>query len=111
MLSRVSKEDQRKRKNWVHTGALGLIITLGGSIGCLFGVPGAAPLGEFEPSVLNRSAAGRTPCCPPFSVLAGASDGEAVCPLTGVPESPAGSGLFRGSFSDVVEAEGVTLGD
>lgn len=92
----------------MHTGALGLMITLGGSIGCLFGV---VPPGELEPSELNRSAAGRTPCCPPFSELAGTSDGEAVCPATGVPESPAGSGLFRGSFNEVVEAEGVTLGD
>lgn len=95
----------------MHTGALGLMITLGGSMGCLFGVPGVVPPGEVEPRELNRSEVGRTPCCPPFNELAGASDGEAVCPLTGVPESPAGSGLFLGSFSEVVDAEGVTLGD
>lgn len=98
----------------MHTGALGLITTLGGSIGCLLGVPGVVPPGELEPRELNRSAAGRATCCPPFnefSELAGASDGEPVCPLTGVPESLAGSGLFRGSFNEVVEAEGVTLGD
>jgi hypothetical protein len=64
--------------------------------------------------VVNRSAVGRIPCCPPFIEfieLAGATDGEAVCPLTGVPASFDVRGLFLASFSEVVDAEGVTLGD
>jgi hypothetical protein len=77
-------------------------------------VPGVVPPGEVKPRVLKRSAVGRIPCCPPFnkfSELAGASDGEVVCPLIGVPVSLCGRGLFLGSFSEVVEAEGVTFGD
>lgn len=88
-------------------------MTLGGSIGCLLGVPGATPPNEFEPWLLNRSVDG-SPCCPPFSEfseLTGASDGEDICPLTGAPESLGGKGLFLASFSEVVEAEGVTIGD
>jgi hypothetical protein len=74
-------------------------------------VPGAAPPAEFEPSELNLSPDGSRPCCPVFTEFDGTNGGETVRPVAGAPPSLGGSGLFRGSFRDVVEAEGVTIGD
>lgn len=91
------------------TGALGLIITLGGSAPCRLGVPGAPALGD--PIALNRS--GETLLWPGFNALidpdcgckAGLDDAFTPAP------SFAGRGLFRGSVKVVVEEDGVATGD
>lgn len=56
MLLFVSLAINQSEINW-HTGALGLMITLGGRAPCLFGVPGAPALGEPPPIALNLSGA------------------------------------------------------
>lgn len=101
--------------NWTAlvrlTGALGLMITLGGSWPWRLGVPGPPELG-VPPIALNRS--GADMLCAAFKEL---MEPEWGCnPGLDVPEfeplpSLSGSGLFLESFRAVVEEDGVATGD
>jgi hypothetical protein len=99
-----------------HTGALGLMITLGGRDGCRLGVPGPPPPGDKPPIALKRSGAA-IECCPGFIefiefIEFDCANGAGVRWLAlDAPPSFGGRGLFRGSLSDVVDADGVATGD
>jgi hypothetical protein len=93
----------------VLTGALGLMITLGGSCPWRLGVPGPPALGD-PPPTLNRS--GATILAPGFNEFIEPDCGcrAGLAALFTAP-SFGGRGLFRGSVRVVVEEEGVATGD
>ena len=91
-----------------HTGALGLIMTLGGKIAWrAAGVFGAAT-GVFPPMAYLSGM-----LCDEDAEFceAAESGGERTCPAPEAPPSFGGSGLFLESFKDVVDADGVPTGD
>lgn len=104
---------ERWRAEILLTGALGLIITLGGSWPCRFGVPGPPALGDPPPIALNRSGAAIVP----WPGLSEPMEPDCGCKFGlddrafKIPPSLGGKGLFRESLSAVVEDEGVVMGD
>jgi hypothetical protein len=113
VLQRPSQYSPTTHSQCRLTGALGLIITLGGSWPWRLGVPGPPALGAPPPILLNRSGFDIV-LCPGFSELI---DPDCGC-RAGLdddgfeaPPSFGGRGLLRGSFSAVVEEDGVATGD
>ena len=87
------------------------MITLGGSCPWRIGVPDP-DIGDPPPMALKRS--GATIACPGFNELIepdwGCKAGLELAAFK-APPSFGGSGLFRESFSAVVEEDGVITGD
>jgi hypothetical protein len=87
-------------------------MTLGGKTPPPWRLGVLPPLGEVPPIALKRSGAEVVCCGEPrefigFDGCANAGDAW----FDPAPPSFGGNGLFRGSFSEVVEAEGVVAGD
>lgn len=92
------------------------MITLGGREGCRFGVPEPPPPGDKAPITLKRSGAA-IECCPAFIEFKEFIEFDIANGAVfrwfalDAPPSFGGRGLFRGSLSEVVEADGVATGD